>query len=57
MDWARKLAKQPGATLAKRALDFSTDLEAALELEIGHALITEYSAGAAKAAEVFRSRE
>ncbi|WP_027944362.1 enoyl-CoA hydratase/isomerase family protein [Amycolatopsis taiwanensis] len=56
MDWAGRIAKQPGATLAKRALDASIDLEPALELEVSHALITEYSSDAARAAADFRSR-
>lgn len=56
MAWAGKIAKQPGATLAKRALDASIDLEPALELEVSHALITEHSSDAARAAATFRSR-
>ncbi|MFD2417350.1 enoyl-CoA hydratase/isomerase family protein [Amycolatopsis pigmentata] len=54
--WARKIAGHPGATLAKRALDASTDIEAALELEVSHALITEVSPAVARSAEAFRSR-
>lgn len=54
--WARKIAGHPGATLAKRALDASTDLEAALELEVSHALITEGSPAVTRSAEAFRSR-
>lgn len=54
--WARKIAGHPGATLAKRALDASTDIEAALELEVSHALITEGSPAVTRSAEDFRSR-
>jgi len=43
VEWARKIAARPSATLAKRALDAAIDLEAALELEVSHALITEGS--------------
>lgn len=56
MGWARKIAEQPGATLAKRALDASIDLEPALELEVSHALITDQSPAAVRSAETFRSR-
>ena len=46
------------ATMAKRALDSGIDssLEAALELEVSHALITEHSAEVAASSEAFRSR-
>jgi 2-(1,2-epoxy-1,2-dihydrophenyl)acetyl-CoA isomerase len=54
--WARKIAQQPAATLAKRALDAAIDLETALELEVSHALITEHSPQVARSAEEFRSR-
>lgn len=54
--WARKVAGHPGATLAKRALDASTDIEAALELEVSHALITDGSPAVTRSAEVFRNR-
>lgn len=56
MAWARKIAAQPGATLAKRALDASIDLEPALELEVSHALITDGSPAATHSAQAFRSR-
>lgn len=56
MAWARKIAKQPGATLAKRVLDASVDVEPALELEVSHALITDRSSAPARAAAAFRSR-
>ncbi|WP_158881714.1 enoyl-CoA hydratase/isomerase family protein [Amycolatopsis anabasis] len=58
--WAKKLAERPpaAATLAKRALDAGIDgaLDAALELEVSHALITEHSAEVAASLEAFRSR-
>jgi 2-(1,2-epoxy-1,2-dihydrophenyl)acetyl-CoA isomerase len=56
MAWARKIAGQPSATLAKRALDAAIDLEPALELEVSHALLTDHSPAAVRAAEAFRSR-
>jgi 2-(1,2-epoxy-1,2-dihydrophenyl)acetyl-CoA isomerase len=59
-DWAAKLADRPAraATLAKRALDAGIDgvVDSALELEVGHALITEHSAAVAKSLDAFRSR-
>jgi 2-(1,2-epoxy-1,2-dihydrophenyl)acetyl-CoA isomerase len=55
--WAGKLAKQPGAVLAKRALDAHIGLDAALELEVSHAMITEHSPEAARSAEAFRGRK
>ncbi|OKJ97633.1 enoyl-CoA hydratase/isomerase family protein [Amycolatopsis sp. CB00013] len=58
--WAVKIASHPAAaaTMAKRALDSGIDssLEAALELEVSHALITEHSAEVAASSEAFRSR-
>ncbi|MFK0247550.1 enoyl-CoA hydratase/isomerase family protein [Amycolatopsis azurea] len=58
--WATKIASHPAAaaTMAKRALDSGIDssLDAALELEVSHALITEHSAEVAASAEAFRSR-
>ena len=42
--------------MAKRALDASIDLEAALELEVSHALITEHSAAVRASTEAFRNR-
>ncbi|MFC9255823.1 enoyl-CoA hydratase/isomerase family protein [Amycolatopsis thailandensis] len=58
--WAAKIASHPAAaaTMAKRALDSGIDssLDAALELEVSHALITEHSAEVAASAEAFRSR-
>ncbi|HVV11705.1 enoyl-CoA hydratase/isomerase family protein [Amycolatopsis sp.] len=55
-DWAHRIAARPSVTLAKRALDTDTGLDAALELEISHALITENTPEVARAAEDFRSR-
>ncbi|WP_040405856.1 enoyl-CoA hydratase/isomerase family protein [Amycolatopsis nigrescens] len=61
LDWAARLAERPAAaaTLAKRALDAGADstLDAALELEVSHALITEHTPEVAHSAEAFRSRE
>ncbi|MEC3975288.1 enoyl-CoA hydratase/isomerase family protein [Amycolatopsis sp. H20-H5] len=58
--WARKIAGHPAAaaTMAKRAVDAGIDgaLEAALELEVSHALITEHSAAVQASTEAFRSR-
>jgi enoyl-CoA hydratase/carnithine racemase len=58
--WATRLAGQPAPALAlaKRALDRGADsaVEAALELEISHALVTEHSPDVVKATEEFRSR-
>jgi enoyl-CoA hydratase/carnithine racemase len=56
--WAERIAARPhgAVALAKRALDASIDLEAALELEVSHALITEHTPEVAHAAEAFRSR-
>ncbi|MER6668190.1 enoyl-CoA hydratase/isomerase family protein [Amycolatopsis japonica] len=58
--WAAKIASHPAAaaTMAKRALDSGIDssLDAALELEVSHALITEHSAEVAASSEAFRSR-
>ncbi|AXB45412.1 enoyl-CoA hydratase/isomerase family protein [Amycolatopsis albispora] len=58
--WAEKLAERPAAaaTLAKRAIDHGIDsaLEATLELEVAHALITETSPDFAKSADDFRNR-
>lgn len=58
LTWANTIAKHPAdaATMAKRALDTSIDLEAALELEVSHALITEHSAAVRASLETFRSR-
>ena len=60
LDWAGRIAKQPAAanTLAKRAIDHGIDanLEAALELEVSHALITDNSPEAGASAENFRER-
>lgn len=56
MTWARKIAQQPTATLAKRALDAWIDIEPALELEVSHALITDQSPAAKRAAAAFRDR-
>ncbi|KAA9154173.1 enoyl-CoA hydratase/isomerase family protein [Amycolatopsis acidicola] len=55
-DWASRIAQRPSAKLAKRALDAGTDLEAALELEVSHALITEHTPEVARATEDFRGR-
>ncbi|WP_236796634.1 enoyl-CoA hydratase/isomerase family protein [Amycolatopsis sp. GM8] len=57
-DWAKRIAERPhgAVSLAKRALDASIDLEAALELEVSHALITEHTPEVARSAEAFRSR-
>ncbi|WET78762.1 enoyl-CoA hydratase/isomerase family protein [Amycolatopsis sp. QT-25] len=58
--WAARIAAHPAAaaTMAKRALDSGIDgsLDAALELEVSHALITEHSAEVAASAEAFRNR-
>lgn len=58
IEWAERIAARPHGSiaLAKRALDASTDLEAALELEVSHALITEHTPEVARSAEAFRSR-
>jgi enoyl-CoA hydratase/carnithine racemase len=60
LDWAGRIAAHPAAaaTMAKRALDSGIDssLDAALELEVSHALITEHSAAVLASAEAFRSR-
>ncbi|MFD5244542.1 enoyl-CoA hydratase/isomerase family protein [Amycolatopsis sp. NPDC058340] len=60
LGWATKIAGHPAAaaTMAKRALDSGIDssLDAALELEVSHALITEHSAEVAASSEAFRSR-
>lgn len=57
-EWAERIAKRPRGSiaLAKRALNASTDLQAALELEVSHALITEHTPEVARSAEAFRSR-
>jgi enoyl-CoA hydratase/carnithine racemase len=59
--WASRIAGRPAAatTLAKRALDAGIEgaLDAALELEVSHALLTEHSAEVAASAAAFRSRE
>ncbi|WP_435159581.1 enoyl-CoA hydratase/isomerase family protein [Amycolatopsis sacchari] len=57
-EWAERIAGHPAGAvaLAKRALDAGTDLEAALELEVSHALITEDTPEVARSAEAFRSR-
>ncbi|PRX50175.1 enoyl-CoA hydratase/carnithine racemase [Prauserella shujinwangii] len=59
-EWASRLAGQPAtaAALAKRAVDRGLDgtLDAALELEVSHALITEHTPEVARSAEEFRSR-
>ena len=58
--WARAIAQKPAyaVTLAKRALDAGIDsaLDAALELEVAHALITDTAAEVAEPAERFRTR-
>ncbi len=58
--WAARIAAHPAAaaTMTKRALDSGIDssLDAALELEVSHALITEHSAEVAASSEAFRSR-
>ncbi len=60
LGWATRIAAHPAAaaTMAKRALDSGIDssLDAALELEVSHALITEHSAAVLASAEAFRSR-
>lgn len=60
MTWASRIAAGPPAatTMAKRALDTGLDssLEAALELEVNHALITEHSAEVAHSTQAFRDR-
>ncbi|WP_344424424.1 enoyl-CoA hydratase/isomerase family protein [Amycolatopsis minnesotensis] len=60
MGWAGRIAGHPPAAvaMAKRALDSGTEsaLDAALELEISHALITEHSPEVAASSEAFRSR-
>lgn len=60
LEWAGRIAAHPAAaaTMAKRALDSGIDssLESALEVEVGHALITEHSAAVLASAEAFRSR-
>ncbi|SFP45029.1 Enoyl-CoA hydratase/carnithine racemase [Amycolatopsis arida] len=60
LDWAGRIAERPAAaaTLAKRALDHGIDgaLDAALELEVSHALITERSAEVARSTAEFRAR-
>ncbi|GAA4536884.1 enoyl-CoA hydratase/isomerase family protein [Amycolatopsis samaneae] len=60
LEWAAKIAAHPAeaATMAKRVLDSGVDnaLEAALELEVSHALITEHSAAVLASTEAFRSR-
>lgn len=56
-EWARRIAERPrgAVALAKRALDASVDVAAALELEVSHALITEHTPEVAQSAEAFRS--
>lgn len=58
--WAHDLAGKPGyaVTLAKRAVDAGIDssLDAALELEVAHALVTEHTAEVAASADRFRER-
>lgn len=58
--WARAIAQKPAyaVTLAKRVLDAGIDsaLDAALELEVAHALITDTAAEVAESAERFRTR-
>lgn len=58
-EWAERIADRPhgAVALAKRALDASIDLEAALELEVTHALVTEHTPEVAQSAEAFRSRK
>lgn len=58
-DWASRIAGRPrgAVTLAKRALDASIEVEAALELEVSHALLTEHTPEVTRSAEAFRSRE
>lgn len=60
MDWAGRIAGHPPAAvaMAKRALDSGAEsaLDAALELEISHALITEHSPEVSASSEAFRSR-
>lgn len=57
MAWAGRLAEKPPSTLAlaKRALDHGIDngLEAVLELEVSHALVTEYAPESLRSAEEF----
>lgn len=58
--WARAIAQKPAyaVTLAKRVLDAGIDsaLDAALELEVAHALITDTAAEVAESAKRFRTR-
>ncbi|SDX00516.1 Enoyl-CoA hydratase/carnithine racemase [Amycolatopsis xylanica] len=58
IEWAQRIAGHPreAATMAKRALDASIDIESALEIEVGHALITEHSAAVKASTDAFRSR-
>ncbi|GHF44142.1 enoyl-CoA hydratase/carnithine racemase [Amycolatopsis bartoniae] len=57
-EWAERVAGHPAGSvaLAKRALDAGIDVEAALELEVSHALVTEHTPEVARSAEAFRSR-
>ncbi|MGH3449421.1 MAG: enoyl-CoA hydratase/isomerase family protein [Haloechinothrix sp.] len=58
--WAKTIADKPAAavTLAKRAMDAGIDgaLDAALELEVSHALITDTSPDVARSTARFRDR-
>lgn len=58
--WARAIAAKPAysVALAKRALDAGVDstLDAALELEVAHALVTDTAAEVAESAARFQSR-
>jgi len=58
--WARAIAAKPGysAALAKRALDAGVDstLDAALELEVSHALVTDTAAEVAESTARFQAR-
>lgn len=60
LSWARAIAEKPAysVTLAKRAVDAGVDgaLDAALELEVSHALVTDTAAEVAASAERFRAR-
>lgn len=60
LTWAQAIADKPAysVTLAKRAADAGIDgaLDAALELEVSHALITDTAAEVAASAERFRAR-
>ncbi|TWE14838.1 enoyl-CoA hydratase/isomerase family protein [Prauserella muralis] len=59
VSWAKRIADRPSTavTLAKRALDRGIDsaVDAALELEVSHALLTEHTPEVAQATERFRT--